>query len=512
MKKSTVKKDVINKIVVEKLNPEVTIPRWMADYSIYARECLGHKDMNKEHEALCKFLQFGGNFLLVLMPRYSFKSCIVTQGLSTHMLLINPDTRILIYSDSSTKAEGFLTGIKNHYEGKATRSEYRKVFGDWIGDQWNNSQITIKQRKNYSVEPSVDTAGIETSKVGMHYDVIIFDDIVSDLNITTKAQMDKVYDCYKKALALLKPGGKVIVVGTRWHFGDAYGRMIDSGKFKTFIRDAEKEENGKLIFENVGLTRQFLADQKKEMGSFVYSCLYRNSPVDDETAMFKYKDFSFYSDIKTDDLFITATLDPAGEGEDFTAITVLGMDDNRDMYLLDVVNAHLKPNEIISEVIRLSYKWKYSILGVETNFFRGMLEKEIRLACDEHRRNPEFKLFSLVEIQAKKGAPKEVRIQALQPYHERGAIKFPGTKVEDLSKNFYELAYQMLQFPKAPHDDILDSLAYQLQISRPGGKVKTTVYPPMSPGWLEMRDYEKHLEMNKFTPRAYRKRFNFIFN
>ncbi len=489
---------------------EKTIPRWMADYSIYARECLGHIDMNQEHDDLCKFLQFGGNFLLVLMPRYSFKSCIVTQGFSTHALLIDPDTRILIYSDSSTKAEGFLTGIKNHYEGKATRSKYRDVFGDWVGDQWNNSQITVKPRENYSVEPSVDTAGIETSKVGMHYDIIIFDDIVSDLNITTKAQMDKVYDCYKKALALLKPGGKVVVVGTRWHFGDAYGRMIDSGKFKVFKRKAE--DNGIYPFANVGLNAQFLEDQKKEMGSFVWSCLYQNEPVDDEQAMFKHKDFSFYKDIDVKDLFITATLDPAGEGEDFTAFTVVGMDEKRDIYLLDVVNAHLKPNEIVAETIRLSYKWKYSILGVETNFFRGMLEKEIRLATEAERTNPSFKLFSLVEIQAKKGAPKEVRIQALQPYHERGAIKFPGTKVEDLTKNFYELAYQMIQFPKSQHDDILDALAYQLQISRPGGRVKTTKFPEYSPGWLEMRDYENHLQMNKFIPRAYRKKYELSFN
>ena len=97
-------------------------------------------------------------------------------------------------------------------------------------DKWNESQINVSIRKEAHVEPSVDTGGIETSKVGMHYDLIFFDDIVSDVNVTTKAQMDKVHECYKKSLSLLKPGGDIIVTGTRWHFNDAYGRIIDDNK------------------------------------------------------------------------------------------------------------------------------------------------------------------------------------------------------------------------------------------------------------------------------------------
>ena len=491
-------------------NLQVLIPRWMGNFHTFSLECMGFKDMNTDHERLCKFMQFGGNFKLILMPRYSFKSCICTEGYAIYKLLIDPNFRVLIYSDSSTKAEGFLTGIKNHYEGKSSNSRFREIFQDWIGDKWNDAQITIKERVHFQKEPSIDTAGIETSKVGMHYDLIIFDDIVSDINTTTKDQMEKVYDCYKKALALLKPGGEVVVVGTRWHFGDAYGKMIDSGKFKVFKRKAE--DNGVYPFESIGLNRVFLDEQKKEMGSFVWSCIYQNTPVDDESAMFKYKDFTFYGEVDSKELFITATVDPAGEGEDFTAITVVGMDSNRDIYILDVVNAHLKPNQIVEEVIRLSYKWKYSILGVETNFFRGMLEKEIRLAVDQERKNKHFKLFSLVEIQAKSGMPKQVRIQAMQPYHERGAIKFPGNKVESLSKHFYELAFQMLQFPKAQHDDILDSLAYQLQLIRPGGTVKKKGVPEFSVAGLELTQYKEHQMRNRFLPRKYQKRFQMSFN
>lgn len=506
---------------------EILIPRYMASFKEFCRNCMGSKDMNKEHDDLCSFIQFDPHdFLLILTPRYSIKTQICTEDFSIWDLVRNPNHRILIYSDNATKAEVFLTRIKNHYEGKAARSKFRDIFGDWTTDphtgKWNDSQIIIKKRTEAQDAPSIDTSGIESSKVGMHFDIIIFDDIVSDLNTTTKAQMDKVYDCYKKALALLKPGGKIIMVGTRWHFGDAYGRIISenekTNRWGIFIRDAETvSPDGKMIYESIGLSRTHLDNLRAEMGSYMYSCLMRNSPVDSETAIFKYEDFKFYGELTKEDiqeLYITCTLDPAGEGEDFTAFTVVGTDKNMNMYLLDLVNKHLQPSEIVDNVIRLAYKWRFNKLGVETNFFRGMLEREIKMQVDLERHNSSFKLFSIEEFKAtsRRGESKEIRIRGLQPYHERGSLLFPGDKFERLTGAFNELAYQMLQFPKAPHDDVLDALAYQLNIMHKGGTVKTNKPAFTSAAWFEMQQYEEMQKMNKVVPSRLKRNFKFSFN
>ena len=102
---------------------KIKIPSWLVNYKKFARECLGFKDMNPKHNELCDFLQFNNKInQLILMPRYSFKSCLVTQGFALWNLLINPNLRILIYSDSASKAEGFLLGIKNHIAGRAKDS------------------------------------------------------------------------------------------------------------------------------------------------------------------------------------------------------------------------------------------------------------------------------------------------------------------------------------------------------------------------------------------------------
>lgn len=489
----------------------------------FCKDCLGYKDMNNIHKELCEFLQRDPNkFKLILMPRYSFKSSIATIGYSLWKLTDNPDERILVYSDSASKAIGFLISLKAHIVGQVANSKFREFYPGWESDlksgKWNENQIVVSVRKTTMAEPTIDTAGTDTSLVGKHYDIIIFDDIVSDKNITTKDQMDKIVECYKKALSLLKPGGMVIITGTRWHFGDLYGRIIAENalkkSFSIFVRNAEKDEKyGEYPFANIGLTREFLAQQKSEQGSSLYSCIYNNNPVSDETAVFKMDDFAFYGDIKSDDLYVTATCDPAGEGEDFTAITVVGTDNNMDMHILDVVNEHLQPSEIVEKIVNLQYKYQFQVLGIETNFFRGMLEPEIKRRRDEeHSENPDyFRLFGVHEFEAssRRGAGKHNRIMALQPFHERRAIKFPGEKFELLQGVFSELAWQMVQYThdgaKSPHDDAIDSLAYHIPLIRKGGLVKKAGLPINSPAWLERKSWEKEIEYNMRLPRRLRR-------
>lgn len=509
------------------------IARYIMSFEVFVTDCLGIRSSKEEeggygfldltltHIELCKFLQFDRSKIkIVLMPRYSFKSTITTIGKVLWDLVRDPNERILIYSDSSAKASNFLNGIKAHIEGKAPNSKFREYFPGWETDpktgKWNESEIIISQRRFDFPEPSVDTGGIETSKVGRHYDRIYFDDIVSDLNVTTKAQMDKVYECYQKALSLLKlKGGQIILTGTRWAFGDPYGRIIAEtrgiGKFVKAI-----EEKGVYPFESIGLTKEFLEDQKEKQGSYVVSCLYYNNPLSDEDAIFKYEDFRFYNpnEFKTHDLYITATCDPAGEGEDFTAITVVGTDRELNLYLLEVVNEHLTPAQIVDRLVKLSYRWRYSKLGIETNFFHGLLEKELKIVLEEHRRNPLWTPFSIevIKATAKRGESKNNRIMALQPYHERGSIIFPcnaeNPKVESLRGAYAELAMQMIQYTvnhKPPHDDALDALAYQIPLIRAGGRIVKKDLPKNCIAFIIQKDYEKMMELQRRVPLKYRK-------
>ena len=515
------------------------ISRSMDDFGYFCEKVLGYResveygyyDLTQEHRELCRFMSGPGMSKMVLMPRYSFKSAIVTCGYTMWELIRNPNLRILIYSDSAGKASGFLQDIKNHIMGQAPNSEFRKYFPRWETDphsgKWNDSEILIRAREIALREPTVDTGGIDTSKVGKHFDLIFFDDIVSDLNVTTKDQMDKVHNCYKKALSLLKPGGKIVVCGTRWHHGDCYGRIIaenrDKSNFKVFIRDAEEKRGGRLIFSSIGLTREFLDYQRKEQGSYLYSCLYRLNPVDDETALFKESGFRFYKPAGLDKnrFYITGTCDPAGEGEDFTAVTVVGTDCHRRMYLLDAVCQHMNPDQIVSQVIRLNYKWGFDRFSCEKNFFQGMLQKEFRRQEEDHRKNANYKPFSFHEdIISTSKARNFNRVLSLQPYHERGDLFFPNhsenPSLNTLNSVYAELAHQMLQFTidgsKSPHDDLLISLSQHIGIIAQGKSSADKEPPVTSAAWFEREYIKKFDELNRHRPLRHREFLTPAFN
>ena len=515
-----------------KLSTAFVAERGRQDFAFFCREILGYKDMAAEHEELCWFIQHHpALFKLILMPRYTFKSCLATTAYSLWLLANNPSLRILIYSSSSTLAQTFLVDIKNHILHLNQQSLFRAVYGDWEVDPkrgvWNQSAIVVKPRIVAHAEPSIDTSGIETSRVGAHYDVIIFDDLVVKENVTTKDLMDKVYDCYKTALSLLKPQGQVMMIGTRWHFGDMYGRLLaedrtsvasPGGKrLATYIRDGEVSPTGTPFpFASIGLTKDFLLQQKELQGSYIYSCLYRNEPTDPETAVFKTQDFAFYDptqrlkDAWVQSLFITCCVDPAisqATDADQTAITVVGTDADWNLYLLDAEAGRMLPDDILETIFNLATRWRFQVLGIETTAYQKMLAQELhRRRWQQRQQSGTWQNFRIEEFSGISTRSKEQRIQGLQPYHEGHRLKFPGTSVETLEGVWSTLAYQLIQFPHSAKDDLMDSLAYHIFIARTGSLAQPTqVIPWNSPAGLERAAYDKEVTVMGQRPRWLRR-------
>jgi len=497
--------------------------RYRQDFAAFCREVLDYADLLPAHDALCRWMQAQAESpKLVLMPRYSFKSSICTIGYALWCLLRDPNERILVYSDTTEKAEGFLLEIKNHILGLTKGGGFRALTHDqpWDVDPqvatWNQSAIVIRARTQAAREPSVDTAGIETSKVGMHYDRILFDDIVSDKNVTTREQMEKVRACYTTSLSLLKPGGDLVMVGTRWHFGDLYGWILDENRrcarWQVHLRKAD--EGGQYPFAPIGLTPAFLAQKRLEQGSRLHSVLYQNEPVDDETATFKASDFRFYrpADVPIG-LFITCCLDPIppheGTAGDDAALTVVGTDHELTLYVLDLVAGRLQPSEQIEAILQLHATWGLQVVGVETNAFQKVMRRDLEYRIQQERRkNPHFRFFQVEEFSGVSLPNKELRIRGLQPYHERGALRFPGESVEQLTGHYATLAWQMLQFPHAAKDDLVDSLAGHIRIHRAGTQTPVrTELPHGSAAWFEREVWLKdHLKTIRRMPRWQRPR------
>jgi phage terminase large subunit-like protein len=145
-------------------------------------------------------------------------------------------------------------------------------------------EFTLKTRTDKNLkEPSVFATGIGTVNIGQHYDLIIADDLHSEKNTSTKEQIEKVIAHYRLLLSLLEPDGTLIIIGTRWHFYDLYSFLLEEeieekdGVWDVYIERAIRKD-GSLFFPS-RLTKEFLAEQRKAQGSYVFHCNPKEAPI-----------------------------------------------------------------------------------------------------------------------------------------------------------------------------------------------------------------------------------------
>ena len=408
------------------------------------------------------------NFLLLLMPRGTFKSTVVTIGFTLQMMLNDQDIRILIDSETFNKSKAFFMEIKAHLEGNDKyREVYKTLFGIYPDAKkrtglWTDSQLVAAGRKRQRKEPTISCGGVDTTKTGMHYDLIIMDDVVSETNITTKEQLEKVKTHFKLALSLLDPERPMIVIGTRWHFDDLYQHLLDFEKdrFNVMIRSAYNED-GSLFFPEV-LTEEFLEKTKRSQGSAIFAAQYLNNPIDDEDAPFKreYITHKSWDEVKGIPTNWYLSVDPSYEGpfSDNVGFVIAGMDYQRNLYVKHVVRRKMSYGEIINEIFNLYTTSDVKIQRIIVETIATQKSLGIELANEQKRRNT---WLPVQEIRSRTKS-KEERIMGLQPFYEFGHV----IHIKECPQ-LDELEYELLHFPRTTRDDVVDAFATILEIASP---------------------------------------------
>lgn len=406
--------------------------------------------------------------LLLMMPRGTFKSSVVTIGYTLQFLLNNPDARVLIDSETFSKAKAFFAEIKGHLEGNDMfREVYFTIYGSYPDsgkrdNLWSDSQLNLSCRKRKRKEPSISCGGVDVTKNGMHYDLIIMDDLHSEVNTQNKDQIDKVIQHYKLSRSLLDPGCPLIVIGTRWHYLDVYQHILDEGNksWNILIRSAYNED-GSLFFPE-RLTQQFLEATRATQGGMIFSCQYLNSPVDDENAMFKASDIQIkpWDLVKDVPMNWYMLVDPSfgGQYSDYCAIVIAGMDFMRQLYVRHIVRRKMTYAQIIDEMFALYHEYPIRQIAIET----VATQKSISYMLHEEQIN-RGEWLPITEFKSRSHT-KEERVRGLAPFYENHRI----FHVKECNQR-EELEYELLHFPKAKHDDVVDALANVLEIANPAG-------------------------------------------
>lgn len=428
--------------------------------------------------------------LLLLMPRGTFKSSVVTVAYTCQRILHNPNIRILLDSETFSKAKAFLREVKGHLEeGEEYRAVFKAIHGIYPNEGrkkellWTDSQINLACRTVHRKEPSISTGGIDVTKNGMHYDLIICDDLHSEKNVTNKDQINQVIDHWKFAYSLLDPGCPMIIIGTRWDYNDLYQHILDNERdtYNILIRRAI-EPDGTLFFPN-RLTQRFLDAQKKKQGSRIFSAQYLNEPVDDESATFKRKDIirKNLQDIEGRPMNWYMAVDPSYEGEysDYAAFVVAGMDYLQDMYVRHITRQKMTYRDIIDEMFRLFNVYHPKQIALETIGAQKSIMYELN---NEQRRRGQWLPITEVKSRTKS---KEERVRGLAPKYEFHHI-FHIKECQQID----DLDYELIHFPRGKHDDVVDALATILEFAHP---------PSSKPGMV--REHKNRGRYGTYKPR-----------
>lgn len=261
-----------------------------------------------------------------------------------------------------------------------------------------------------------------------------------------------------------------VVHNTRWTPVDLYGWILDpennvKDDFDIMIKEAYggNLETGEgfipLWPEKFDLKE--LQSRLRGDGWYQFSAQYMNNPIPEQDAKFKRDNFQLFDveEIRGKEMRKVLTIDPAISLEkhaDFTAMTVCGIDQFSNIFLLDIWRGKVLPSELISKIFELNELWHPNHIGIETNVFQKTLAYSLR---EEMQRRGRF--LPLTEVQPHERT-KELRIQGLQPLYENRKVFHPRNHP---LKFYFE--QELVEFPRGGHDDMIDAFSYALDFLHP---------------------------------------------
>ena len=449
------------------------------------------KSRNPYREAV-EISRMDGSKSVVAAPRGHAKSTNFTFKDSLHAALYRYKHYIIILSDSSDQAEGFLTDIKTELE---ENQDIREDFGKQQGKVWKSNIILT------AADVKIEAIGSGKKIRGRRHrawrpDLIVLDDVENDENVNTADQRHKLDSWFKKAVS--KAGDTytdIMYIGTVLHYDSLLSNVLKNPEYEsrtyqavmafserddlwdtwteiyTNLFDEKHKEHAREYYEanETEMLEGILVLWPEKMdyyklmvirvsdGEAAFNSELQNNPIDPDNAAFNPEWFDFYEEELMDwkdsrYIFVGANDPSLGKNKkaDTSSIINLALDQYTGyMYVEAASVERRKPDVIINDVFEMSRRLKrdyhkgFFRFGVETVQFQYFFKEVMAQLSAEMG-----EYIPIEEIQSI--ANKMFRIQSLQPYIKNGYIKF--------NRKHKTLLKQLEEFPMGRNDDAPDGL------------------------------------------------------
>jgi predicted phage terminase large subunit-like protein len=441
-------------------------------------------------------------------PRGHAKSTNLTFKGSLHAALYRYKRYIIILSDTSDQANGFLSAIKDELEDNGA---IREDFGDLTGGVWRENVIITSQGVR------IDAIGAGQKIRGRKHknwrpDLMVLDDIENDENVRTVEQRKKLENWFYKAVS--KAGDTytdIVYIGTLLHYDSLLAKVLKNPAYRSVKYKAVQSfstsplwETWESIYTDLGNegreleAKKFFEENREEMlagtkvlweeklsyydlmvtrvseGEASFNSELQNEPVNPDDCLFNEEWFDYYNpedmDFSSADFRFYGFVDPSlgkNRRADYSAILTGALEvPTGYLYILDADIARRHPDAIISDVlqkadwIQRTYGKRYVKFGVETVQFQWFLKEQLAKSSARAR------IYLPIE-EVPQSSDKVLRIQTLQPDIKNKYIKF--------SRRHKLLLEQLQYFPMADHDDGPDALEGLRTIAQGGRKKRLII-------------------------------------
>lgn len=430
---------------------------------------------------------------LVLLPRAHMKSHIVATYVAW-LITRDPSVTILYVSATSTLAEKQLYAIKNILSSGVYQRYWPKMLHRDEGkrEKWTQNEISVDHptRKTEGVRDStIFAAGLTTNITGLHCDVAILDDVVVPGNAYTTEGRTKVATQYSQLSSIENTDAREVVVGTRYSTEDLYGTLLEIEEtfyeggeeitkkvyevFEKVVEDSPtRDGSGEFLWPKqrradgryFGFDSKALAKKKaKYIDKAQFLCQYYNDTSNSGNADIKREYIQYYNreHVKSKDgtwyvgdnrVNLGACIDFAfstSKLADFTAIVIVGMDKNRDTYVMDCTKFKTSSiRAIFEKLLDMHSKWGFSKLKAEVSVGQRMVVEELRQYMKS------YGIYFRIEEYSptKNSGSKEERMDSvlIPRYESKSMWHYKGGSCHLLEEE--------LLSSRPPHDDLKDAL------------------------------------------------------
>ena len=397
------------------------------------------------------------NRLIINMPPRHTKSEFASFLLPAWMIGKHPKLKIIQTTHTTELAVRFGRKAKHLIDSQ----DYKKYFKTTLRE---DSQAAGRWETEQGGE--YFAAGVGSAITGRGADLLIIDDPHSEQDAMNPEALERAYEWYTSGpRQRLQPGGKIVVVMTRWSLKDLTGALI--GAQKGIKSDQwEVVQFPAILPTNKPVWPEYwklseLESVKASLSIQKWNAQWMQNPTSEEGSIIKREWWRKWDKDYIPTLeHVIQSYDTAflkKESADYSAITTWGVfypdqDSGPNLILLDSLKKRLEFPELRREALNQYYYWKPDSVVVESKASGLPLTYELRKMG-----------IPVINFTPSKGNDKHSRVNAVAPLFESGQIWAPETEFAE------EVIEECAAFPFGDHDDLVDSMTQALMRFRQGG-------------------------------------------